>query len=222
MKPIKYTITVLAVLITQVLPAQQINFNGLNDARHVVGTHIGVDYGTYFGLSYGYVLNGYVPMVIGTELTLPFGDDITDDWKWKTGVEAILWRQGPLSLTLKPSIVIRRYESTLVRMYNFGTDLALTFGYTKPRWGAVALAGFDKAVVTHLKHGILRDYYPEIKDGWYFPTGGNFRFGARVHYSVGKWTAFVMAGKHFGQDFEDNPTMPFFCEVSLQTKIGRR
>lgn len=214
-------IALLSALISFNAAAQQISFPGLGDARHLMSVHTGVDYGSYYGLSYGYVVKrARVPMVIGTEFTLPFGDDIADDWKWKTGLEAGLLQRGALSVTFKPSVLIRRYESSLVRMYNFGVDLALSVGYVKSRWGAVAVAGFDKAIVTHLEHGLLRDYYPEIKDGWYLPTGGNFRFGARVHYGIGRWTAFAMAGKHFGQDFRDNPTMPFFGEVSLQTRLG--
>lgn len=215
-------VAVLSVLITPGAAAQQINFAGLGDARHLISVQAGVDHGSYYGLSYGHVLkNSIVAMVIGSELTVPFGDDIIDDWKWKTGLEAELLQLGALSVTFKPSVVARRYESPLVRLYNFGVDFALTVGYVRPRWGAVAVAGFDKAVVTHFKHGLLRDYYPNILDGWFLPTGGNFRFGARVHYSVGRWTAFAMVGKQYGQDFDDNPTIPFFGEISLQTKLGQ-
>lgn len=69
------------------------------------------------------------------------------------------------------------------------------------------MAGIDKAVVMHFRHGVLRDYYPEIRNGWYLPTRGNFRFGGRVHYSVGHWTVFLMTGKELDQDFRDNSTV---------------
>ena len=83
------------------------------------------------------------------------------------------------------------------------------------------MAGIDKAVVMHFRHGVLRDYYPEIRNGWYLPTRGNFRFGGRVHYSVGHWTVFLMTGKELDQDFRDNPTVPIFGEISVQRKWGR-
>lgn len=216
-------VAVLSALVVHGVSAQQVSFPGLGDARHLVSVQGGFDHGSYYGLSYGYVLkNTVLPMVIGSELTVPFGNDVTDDWKWKTGVEAALLQHGALSVTFKPSVIARRYESPLVRLYNFGVDIALNIGYVRPRWGAVAVAGFDKAVVTHFKHGLLRDYYPDIQDGWFLPTGGNFRFGARMQYSTGRWTSFVTVGKQYGQDFEDNPRVPIYCEFSLQTKIGRR
>lgn len=220
MKRTYFTIAFLFLLTVHRMSAQHVNFRALDNTKHLVSAHFGVDYGSYYGLSYGYVLKDkLVPLVIGTEFTFPFGHDVVDDWKWKTGVEAELWRSGPFSLTFKPSVVFRRYESTIARMYSIGTDISLGFGYVKSRWGAVAVASFDKAIVTHIKHGLLRDYYPEIRDGWYIPTGGNFKFGARLHYSVGSWNAFILAGKHFGQNFEDNPTMPFFAEVSVQKRL---
>jgi hypothetical protein len=222
MKAITLIITLFFTLIARNVVAQQVIFPTLGNARHIVAVQSGFDHGSYYGMSYGYVLKGsFMPMVIGTEITIPFGNDIMDDWKWKSGVETALWQRGSFAITFKPSIIDRRYESPLVRLYNFGIDFALSAGYVQPRWGVVAVAGFDKAVVTHFKHGLLRDYYPEIQDGWFLPTGGHFRFGARVHYSVGRWTAFMLAGRQYGQDFSDNPTAPWFGEVAFQRSLGR-
>jgi hypothetical protein len=202
------------------LTAQDVNFRALDNTKHIVSAHFGADYSSYYGLSYGYVLKTkHIPLVVGAELTLPFGDDVLDDWKLKTIVQGELLRRGNFSVVFKPAIVFRRYESTIARLYNIGTDFTLQAGYVKPKWGVLGIAGFDKAIVTHIKHDLLKDYYPEIQDGWYLATGGNFKFGARVQYSIGTWNTFVTVGKHYGQNFDDNPTLPFFAELSVQKRF---
>jgi len=219
----KYLIvTFLSVLTHHTLRAQDVNFRALDNTKHLVSAHVGGDYGTYYGVSYGYVLKTrYTPLIVGTEFTLPFGNDVLDDWKWKTSVQGEVWRRENFSLVLKPSVIFRRYESTMARMYNVGADVSLNFGYVQPKWGVVAVVNFDKAIATHIKNGLLKEYYPEIKDGWYVATGGNFKFGARLQYSFGTWDTFVTVGKQFGQNFEDNPTLPYFAEVSVQKRINK-
>lgn len=215
-----FIIIILSSLLTSALYAQEVNFRALENTKHLVSAHTGADYGSYAGLAYGYVWKTkHRPIVIGTEFTIPFGNNVLDDFKWKTSAQAELWKSGNFSLAFKPAVVVRRYESSLSRMYNFGADFTLNVGYVKPKWGIVAIANFDKAIVTHIEHRLLREYYPEIKDGWYLPTGGNFKFGARVNYSFGKWNTFLTAGKHFGQNFKDNPSLPFFAEVSVQKRL---
>lgn len=200
--------------------AQDVNYRALNDARHLVSANFGADYNTYYGIAYGYVLRTrHVPLIIGTEFMLPFGNDLADDWKWKGGVQADIFKSGDFSLVLKISGVIRRYESELSRIYNFGSDMAINAGYVRSKWGIVGVASFDKAIATHIRHDLLKEYYPEIQDGWYVPTGGNFKFGARAHFRAGTWNTFLSAGKLFGQNFEDNPSLPFFTEVSVQKKL---
>jgi hypothetical protein len=203
--------------------AQEVSFKALDEkTNHLIGIQAGADYSTYYGLSYGYILkNKYTPIVIGTEFTVPFGGNVLDDWKWKTGVQAQLWKNGRFSLAVKPTCIVRRYESVLARMYNIGADVSLNFGYTRPKWGIVALAAYDASFSTHIRHGILREYYPQIRDGWYGTAGGNFKFGARVNGTFGAWNAFLTLGKHYGQNFKDNPTLPFFAEVSLQRQLGK-
>lgn len=210
----------VSLLVYTGVNAQEVNFRTLENTKHLVSANFGVDYGSYYGISYGYVLNTFRrPVVIGAELTLPFGNDVLDDWKWKTSVQAELWRSGNFSVVFKPAVVFRRYESSLARMYNIGSDFSLNAGLVKEKWSVVGIASFDKAIITHIQNKLLKEYYPEIRDGWYIPSGGNVKFGARVNYNLGTWSTFVTVGKHFGQDFEDNPTIPFFAEVSVQKRF---
>lgn len=196
--------------------AQDINWRAENQG-HLVSAYFGADYSFYYGISYGQLLNvKSKPLLAGTELILPFGEDVLDDWRWRTSLQAELWENNGFSFSLKPAFVTRRYESPLARMYNVGADLSMIFGYLKPKWGVSATVNYDRSFSTHITHGQLKEDYPEIADGWYNTAGGNFKFGARANLSVKSWHSFLSVGKHYGQDFRDNPTFPFFFELSLQ------
>lgn len=205
------------------LKAQDINWRadtlptGQTGKNHLVSAYFGADYSFYYGISYGYLLNtNFKPLVIGSEITIPFGEDMFDDWRWRTSVQAELWEKNNFSFSLKPAFIVRRYESPLAEMYNIGADLSVIFCYLKPKWGVSAIINYDRSFSTHITHDLLKEDYPEIVDGWYQTPGGNFKFGARGNFSIKSWHTFFTIGKHFGENFKDNPTFPFFFELSLQ------
>jgi hypothetical protein len=47
--------------------------------------------------------------------------------------------------------------------------------------GAAMEAGYDWSRATYIEHNTLKDYYPDIQDGWYGSTG-NFKFGIKGNY----------------------------------------
>ncbi len=199
--------------------SQDINWRS-DDARHRVSACFGADYSSYYGISYGRLLRiGDKPLVAGAEVTFPFGRDLSDDWRLRASVQTEALRHNHFSLTIKPGLVVRRYESPLARMHNIAADVSFFYGYQKPQWGIAAVAGYDRSISTKINHRLLRDEYPDIKDGWYKTAGGNFKFGARANFSAGSWGLFLTAGKHYGQDFTDNPTFPFFAELTVQKRF---
>lgn len=202
------------------LLAQEVNFRGLNNTKHLVGVQSGVDYGSYYGVSYGYVWrNKLTPIVIGTEFNVPFGSNLVDDWKSRTNLQAELFNYKGWSANARLSSIFRRYNSDLATMLNVGSDFTLSLGYARPKWSVMGFANFDKPIVTKIENKLLKEYYPEIKDGWYDESGGNYKFGIRGQVSYKSWNTFVTVGKHFGKNFEDNPTLPFFAEVSIQRRL---
>ena len=220
MKTKNFLIILISVFAHSSLLAQEVNFRGLDNTKHLIGIQTGVDYGSYYGISYGYVWrNRLTPIVIGTEFTVPFGNNLVDDWKSRTSVQAELWNYKGLSINAKLSSIFRRYNSDLATLLNVGSDFTLNIGYAKPKWSVMAFANYDKPIVTHIDNKSLKEYYPEIKDGWYDESGGNYKFGVRGQVSYKTWNAFVTAGKHYGRNFEDNPTLPFFAEVSVQKRL---
>ena len=202
------------------LVAQDVNFRGLDNTKHLIGIQSGVDYGSYYGVSYGYVWrNRLTPIVIGTEFTVPFGNNLVDDWKSRTSVQAELYNYKGWSVNARLSSIFRRYNSDLATLLNVGSDFTLNIGYAKPKWSVMGFANFDKPIVTHIENKLLKEYYPEINDGWYDESGGNYKFGIRGQVSYKTWNTFVTVGKHYGRNFEDNPTLPFFAEVSVQKRL---
>lgn len=214
-----YLITILySLMVAPTVFAQDVPWRALENKKHILSGYIGADYSSYYGLSYGHVLTFMKrPIVLGTEFTIPFGNTLLDDWRWRTSVQAEVVKHDNFSLTIKPAVILRRYESPLAKMYNTGVDLSLLYGYTKPTWGLVALAHYDRSISTHITHRLLKDDYPSIQDGWYSTPGGNFKFGARVNYTLKSLSCFLTVGKHYGQNFNDNPTLPFFFELSINT-----
>ncbi len=201
-------------------PAQDINWAAGNPGKNLLSASFGADYSSYYGLSYGRLLRiGRKTLAAGTELTLPFGSDLADDWRLRTSVQAELLRHGGFSFTLKPALVVRRYESPLANLFNIGADISAIYGYQKPGWGIAALLNYDRSMSARITHHALKDDYPAIRDGWYRTASGNFKFGTRLNYTRKGWGIFLTAGKHYGQNFKDNPTFPFFAELTLQKRF---
>jgi hypothetical protein len=200
---------------------QEINWRSLgSNTTHFGAINMGGDYGSYFGGSYGYVLKrGASSIILGHELTLPFGSDAVDDFKMKTSLQSELWHSETLSFAVKSGLIVRAYESEMAHMYNVGADITFTFGYLKPRWGIEALANYDRSMATHIDNKLLKEYYPGIQDGWYDSSGGNYKFGIRGNRSLGSTTIFLNVGKATGQDFEDDPTLPFYFDLAFQRQF---
>ncbi len=222
MKKITF-LSLFTLFLLQNSAAQEVNWRSMNErSNHLVSLYFGADYSSYYGISYGYaVKNKYKPVVIGTEFILPFGQEMLDDWRWNLNAQTELWNNNSLSFSLKPAFVVRRYASPLATLHNTAVALSANFGYVKPKGGIVAVLHYDKTIATHINHGLLKEYYPGIRDGWYSASGGNFKFGVRAHWSPGSWNAFLTLGKVYAQNFKDNPTLPFFAEISIQKKLWK-
>lgn len=218
MKNFKIILLLFISLRTNSLIAQEVNWRNLNEnTKHLISASFGADYSSYYGLSYGHILNAsQKPIVLGAEFMLPFGKNLLDDWKIKIAAQSEIWHTKNLSFSFKPALIVRRYESEIATFYNLAADLTLLFGYMKPKWGLTAIINYDHSFMNYIENDLLKDYYPEIRNGWYGSSGGNFKFGARANLSVKTWNGFLTIGKSYSQNFNDNPTLPFFAEISIQ------
>jgi hypothetical protein len=215
-------IPVLSALISS-SNAQTINWGSLNEEyTHIVNANFGAEWGMIYRLGYGYHLHTelfeIVPVV---EYSFPSGNEIFDDFKTKAGVHIRWVNIQNFQFSTRIQGIFRRGENDLVRLLNFGSDLAGVIGYYQPKWFVAGEAGFDKAVVTNFKHSqAYRHQYAGVVDGWYEPsTGGNFYFGAQVGYSFKAHDIYLKGGRIIAQDFETKPLMPFYFQLGYNFKM---
>ena len=191
MKNLIYRIAILAItLFFGSVNAQTINWASLKEEnKQIVNVNMDLDYGITYGLGYGYQFKTWVfPTIANIEYSTPAGEKKLDDFKTKLGIQIRLAEYSNFQLSAKIQGVFRRYESDMVRLVNFGSDMSVIAGYYLKNWFFGAEGGFDKAIVTHFRHSQkAKDRYPDVVGGWYQPaTGGNFYYGLQTGFSFWK------------------------------------
>lgn len=211
-----YLITVLATL----AKAQVINWRSFEAQQRMATLNAGLDYGLSYGAGYAHRLNTRVPMALTMDVSIPSGHSLFDDFKVRMGLQVEVVRVGNLSATLKVNGVFRRFENPGARLLNWGGEFGGIVGYYKPGWFIAGEAGFDKAIVTHVRHAALvpRDS-PGLRDGWYIPTGGNFQYGLQGGASLGKTDLTLRAGRLLQQDVKTSPLLPFYAQLGVNRRF---
>jgi hypothetical protein len=221
----KITIVLFAIsflFIESSVNAQNINWASLQkNQRHIINVNAGLDYGLTYGAGYGFQLKTKLPFVINGEYSFPSGNEIFDDLKAKVGGAIRLAKINNFQFSAKLHGVFRRYENTLTRLVNFGSDMSAAAGYYKRKWHVAGEFGFDKAIVTNFKHSqIYKDNFPLVKDGWYEPsTGGNFYYGIQTGISFKQHDIYLKAGRVLTQDFKTKPLVPYYAQIGINAKL---
>ena len=161
--------------------AQTVNWRSLrNDQHNLVRVDFGYDYGVTTQLSYHRSMTIIRPALVGLDFSMPMGGNLLDDFKVRLGGQVELFENNGFSTSVRIQGVFRRFQNDFVRIVSFGSDFGLVAGYYSQTWHAAGEFGFDKSITTHLKHSeVLKSYIPDIKDGWYIPTGGHFYYGVQ-------------------------------------------
>lgn len=218
-----YILIVLLTMTYKILPAQTINWaNATGTTKNMAHFNAGIDYGVTYGLGYGYRVNNKLfPVIANVEFSLPSGDKRIDDFKSKIGGQVRWFNYNDFHLSTKIHGVFRRYDNDLVRMANFGSDMTLIAGYYKSRWFVAAESGFDKAIVSHLKHSdTYHDIFPGVVDGWYEPSaGGNFYYGIQGGYTFRSHDFTLKIGQVLTQDFKTKPTIPYYGQIGYNIRF---
>lgn len=202
--------------------SQTVNWNTLDDTKHIVTAGIGWDYSVSYSLGYAYKLKTNVPIILTSNFSIPSGEKLLDDFKTKIGGQVLFLNKSNLKGSIALNGIYRRYENPLVRLQNFGTELKGTFGYYKPKWFVVGEVGFDKAIVSHFKHSetFKETIYHDVKDGCYgLATGGNFQYGIHTGYSFEKSDITINIGMVTTQDFKTTPLIPYYLMLGYNYRI---
>lgn len=223
MKNIKsIIIAILLTIIASMAHSQTLNWASLDKAqRYIVNFNMGLDFGLTYSLGYGYRLKTTLPIILNVEQSHPSGKVFFDDFRTKMGGQIRLAQVGDFQFSTKIQGIFRRFENSVARLVNFGCDVSGTIGYYKPRWFVAGEIVFDKAIVTHFKHGqSYKDDFPSVQDGWFDPsTGGNFYYGLQAGFSFKRQDIYVKAGNLLTQDFKTKPFIPFYAQLGFNQKF---
>jgi hypothetical protein len=221
MKNIHIILTVIILLTGIFTNAQTVNWKNIGEYKHLANINIAADYGLTYGAGYAYRLSSKRPVLINAEYSFPSGENITDDFKIKTGTQVSWWQSGNFHFASKLQAIIRKYNNGYARLLNVGADLSATGGYYKKRWFIAGELGFDKAIVTHFKHSDLyKSNFPGVKDGWYEPsTGGNFYYGLQGGYTFRNKDVYLKLGKLTQQDLKSSPLLPFYAQLGFNFRF---
>jgi hypothetical protein len=222
MKKVQSAIIILTILmISKTSSAQQINWRNLNDHKpHIVNVNLGLEYSTAIGIGYGQKLKTTMPLVLNIEYSSPFGNNIFDDFKTKFGGQAEVLHMDNFSVSVKVYGIFRRYENDLARLVDFGSEFSTNFGYYKTNWYVAGDVGFDKAIATHIKNSEeMKTIYPDVRDGWYVPTGGNFNFGIVSGYSFTSNDLYLKVGIYAAQDLKSTPAVPNYIQIGYNRRF---
>ncbi|MEQ8580380.1 MAG: hypothetical protein RIC30_20525 [Marinoscillum sp.] len=224
MKDIKTLIFIaISFCIYQTGNSQTLNWNSLEDSKHMITAGILWDYSVSYSLGYAYQLKTNVPVVLTTTFSIPSGEKLLDDFKTKVGGQVVFLNKSSLKGSVALNGIYRRYANPLVSLQNFGSELKGTFGYFKPKWFVAAEVGFDKAIVTNFKHSEIskETIFADVKDGWYEPaTGGNFQYGIQTGYSFNKSDITFNIGMVTTQDFKTTPLIPYYLMLGYNHRIN--
>jgi hypothetical protein len=145
------------------------------------------------------------------------GNVLLDDFKVRMGAQVEVVQAGGFSATVKILSNFRRYETELVRIISFGADIAGVAGYYTPSWYAAGEFGFDKSIVSHLKHSdLMKSSVPTIRDGWYIPMGGHFYYGIQGGKSIGEsFDLSLRLGATSAQGSDEDAAVPYYLQLGL-------
>ena len=217
MKKILLAIIVLAVL-SEYSHSQNINWRSLdNGQNNIMQFNFGYDFGATSQLSYNYYINGFRPIVLGLDYSLPMGNILLDDFKVRYGAQIEIAEWEGFSLTAKIYSNFKRYKTALVRTITFGSDFTAVAGYYRPTWHAALEYGFDKSIISHFKHSdIMKENIPTIKDGWYIPTGGHHYYGIQGSKTLGDiFSLSLRLGQTKAQFHDEDAVLPIYFQLGI-------
>ena len=132
---------------------------------------------------------------LGFEVGVVAGDAELGDYRVRLGGEVQLVRRGAFRVAASAAFMTRGTSNWVFRAVNFGSDFGATAGVYRRGWFVAGEVGFDKAIITHLKHTQeYRDQYYGAKDGWYLNNGGTGRLGIITGRAVGGAELLLRAG----------------------------
>jgi hypothetical protein len=202
--------------------AQTVNWRSFDEGhRNLAHLGFGYDFGVTTQIGYSRALNAFKPILLSLEYSFPMGENLFDDFKVRYGGQMEIIEINDFSVTAKIFGNFRRYQTDKVRIASFGSELSALAGYYRPSWHLAFEFGFDKSVISHLKHSdITKDYFDEINDGWYIPSGGHYFYGIQASKTIGRsFDALLRLGATNAQGRDEDALFPYYFQLGLMKKF---
>lgn len=216
------TIILFLVGISQSSIAQQLNWSTLEtETKNIVHFNFGYDYSATAELGYSRLLNTSIPILLSTDISIPMGNILVDDLKYRVGGQIRFLNYGNFSASAKIMGSFRTFNNELVQIASFGAELSTTLGYYKPGWYLAGEVGFDKSIISNLKHKeVMKDNYPAINDGWYIPSGGNYFLGIQAGLSLKRQMNLgIRMGLTNAEKDHENAQLPGYAQIGISKRF---
>ncbi len=219
----KYLITILAMMSVSFSYAQNINWSSIQeDQKHLSYLNFAYDFGVTTQVGYGRQLDLFRPFLLTADYSFPMGKNLVDDFKVRLGGQVSIYELNNFTFSAKLLGLFRRHQTNFVSMASFGTEMSALLGYYKPTWHIAGEFGFDKSILTRLKHmELIRENFPAISDGWFIPSGGHFFYGLQGSKTIGnRFDLSLRVGATNAQSKEEDALLPYYAQLGLVYKFS--
>jgi hypothetical protein len=197
--------------------AAQWNLARLDAGRNRVFATVGIDPAIITSLGYARVVPvaGHNIQFAGEAGVVAAGVDARD-FQARLEMQSSIVKWKSVQVGGSATFITRGTENVIYSGLNFGADFTGSAGVYREGWFTAAQFGFDKAVVTHIKHSDwYRDnFYADAKDGWYLNAGGTFHYGLVSGITIGNAELVAQAGFLRTEKFNDL-TPPMYASMGL-------
>jgi len=201
---------------------QIMNWQTNPDQQHsLIYLNIGYDYGLTTQIGYGYKLNTLKQILLKTDLSIPMGNQLLDDFKFSIGGQIAVLEKNNFHVSASCDFIVRKQQTSIVRQIGIGSEVAIVTGFYKKNWHIAVEFGFDKSITTHLKHSeYMQSNYSEIQDAWFWNTGGQLFYGLQGSKTIGKRINLnLRIGATNAQGNDVDALLPYYGQLGIIYKL---
>ncbi len=217
------TIFLLTILFNlNVVYAQTTNWRSIEDSqKSLVYLNLGYDFGLTTKLGYAHKLDAFRPILLMADYSFPMGKTLFDDFKFRLGGQIEIFDKNHFSFSAQYFAIVRRQQTNLVRQLGVGSEVMVALGYYKPKWHLAIELGYDKSLATHLKHSDkMTSNFPEIKDGWFYNTGGQLFYGLQGSKTLGEnMEISLKIGATNARGKDENALLPYYAQLGITYRV---
>lgn len=200
--------------------SQALNFAQTpSPSGNVISLNLGFDHAFQATVGFAHQFKTVRPLVVGTEFSLPSGNTLLDDWRWKTGAQYNFLQSGNFRLTGKAQLVFRKRKTDYVNHFGWGTDLGLIGGWYREKFFLAAETGYDRTWFSHIRHDQpYLEQFPEAVSGWYQSKAANVYVGIQGGYSWQRLDINLRLGRTFRPNGSAN-LVPLYAMLGANIRI---